>query len=95
VLFDEGQREESAEPKAMPSADNSCHLWLTVSIDKLTNRLKLTEEERHNSFFTNVVVKISLSVVDVLNDHLVIGRIEHDGADVGRLEVVRLEEHVS
>ena len=79
----------------MPSADNSCHLWLAVSINKLTNRIKLTEEERHNSIFVDVIVEISLSVVDVLNNHLVCGRIEHDGTNVGRLEVVGFEEHVS
>lgn len=79
----------------MPSADNSCHLWLAVSINKLTNRIKLTEEERHNSIFVDVIVEISLSVVDVLNNHLVSGRIEHDGTHVGRLEVVGFEEHVS
>ena len=81
--------------KVKELADNSCHLWLTVSIDKLTNRLKLTEEERHNSIFVDVIVEISLGVVDVLNNHLVGGRIEHDGTNVGRLEVVGFEEHDS
>jgi hypothetical protein len=79
----------------MPSADNSCHLWLAVSIDKLTNRIIITEEEINNCFLANVIVEISLSVVDVLNNHLVSGRIEHDGTHVGRLEVVGFEEHVS
>ena len=79
----------------MPSADNSCHLWLAVSINKLTNRIILTEEEINNCFLADVIVEISLSVVDVLNDHLIGGRIEHDGTHVGRLEVVGFEEHVS
>ena len=81
--------------KVKELADNSCHLWLTVSIDKLTNRLKLTEEERHNCILIDIIVEVSLCVVDVLNNHLVSGRIEHDGTNVGRLEVVGFEEHDS
>ena len=75
------------------SADNSSHVRLAICIDKLTNRLKLTKEELSNCFTIDVIVEISLSVVDVLNDHLIGGRIEHDAADVGRLDSVGFEEH--
>jgi hypothetical protein len=83
----------SAEPKAMPSADNGCHVGLAICIDKLTKRLNLTKENISNCINTYVVIKISLGVILELNDNLIGRRIKQDVTNDGRVESVRLEEH--
>ena len=65
-----------------------------VCIDKLTSRVKLTEEEVKNSFGRDILIEVSLCIVDELNHCLIGGRVELEGCNVGGLQVVSLEEHV-
>ena len=81
-------------PPQTTSANHSVTIAFAVSINKLTNRLKLTVEEVNNCISANVIVKISLSVVHELYNHLVSIKVETNVTDVGRGEVGRLEEHV-
>ena len=83
----------SAEPKAMPSADNGCHVGLAICIDKLTKRLNLTKENISNCINTHVVIEIGFAVIFELNNNLIGRRIEQDVTNDGRVESVRLKEH--
>jgi len=82
-----------AEPKAMPSADDSCHVGFAICIDKLTKRLNLTKEYISDCINTYVVIKISLGVILVLHNDLIGRRIEQDVTNDGRVESVGFEEH--
>ena len=75
------------------SANNGVTIALTEGIHELTSRLILTKEKVNDGFTVHVIVQVSFCVVDELNNHLVSGRIETDGADVGGLKIGRLEEH--
>ena len=79
--------------KVYVSADNGDIVTFAVSIDELTKRLNLTKEDISHSLNVNIIVEISLSVVDELNDDLVCSNIEHDVTDGRRLNVGRLNEH--
>ncbi len=83
----------SAEPKAMPSADNSCHVGFAICIDKLTKRLNLTKENISNCIDTYVLIKISFVVTFELYDNLIGSWIQHDVTNGGRFECVGFEEH--
>ena len=76
-------------------ANNGVLIALAVCIDKLTSRLNLTKEEVNNCIAVDVLVEVSLSVVDELNHCLIGGRIELQRCNVGGLDVVSLEEHVN
>jgi len=76
------------------SANNGVTIAFAICIDKLTNRLILTIEEVKNSLSIHVIVEVSLSVVDELYDHLVSLKVKANVANVGGLNVGRLEEHV-
>ena len=76
------------------SANNGVTIALTKGIHELTSRLILTKEKVNDGFTVHVIVQVSLSVVDELNDHLIGARVETDGTDVGGLKIGRLEEHV-
>ena len=82
-----------AEPKAMPSADDSCHVGFAICIYKLTKRLNLTKENISDCINTYVVIKISLVVILELNNNLIGIRIQQDVTNDGRVESVRFEEH--
>ena len=82
-----------AEPKAMPSADNSCHVGFAICIDKLTKRLNLTKENISNCINTYVVIEIGFAVILELHNNLIGRRIEQDVTNDGRVDSVRLKEH--
>ena len=75
------------------SANNGDAVTFTVSVDELTERLNLSEEDISDAFNRDIIVEVSLSVVDELNDDLVCSNIEHDVADGSGLNVGRLDEH--
>ena len=75
------------------SANNGDTVTFTVSVDELTERLNLSEEDISDAFNRDIIVEVSLSVVDELNDDLVCSNIEHDVADGSGLNVGRLDEH--
>ena len=75
------------------SANNGDTVTFTVSVDELTERLNLSEEDISYAFNRDIIVEVSLSVVDELNDDLVCSNIEHDVADGSGLNVGRLDEH--
>ena len=83
----------SAEPKAMPSADNSCHVGFAICIYKLTKRLNLTKENISNCINTYVVIEIGFAVILELHNNLIGRRIEQDVTNDGRVDSVRLKEH--
>jgi hypothetical protein len=76
------------------SANNGVTIAFAVSVDKLTSRLNFTIEKVNNGFSVHVIVEVSLSVVDELNNHLISLKVKTNVADVGGLKVGRLEEHV-
>ena len=75
------------------STNDGYTVTFAVSIDELTEGLNLSEEDISHSLNVNVIVEISLSVADELNDDLVCSNIEHDVTDGRRLNVGRLNEH--
>lgn len=77
----------------MPLADDSCHVGFAICINKLTERLNLTEENISNGFNTYVVIEISFAVILELNNNLISRRVQHDVTNVRRIESVRLKEH--